>query len=668
MFAKFLPYMLLVTLALAVTAPAREWTNTTGKKIDAEFVSRDATHVRLKRPNGKTLRIAIEQLSQADRDWLAEQADAPAAADTPTGEPEPRNAKPKVAAPAPDDSPGPHDLLTTKLETLGAIVTRDGQQPERPIVGVDLHGLQIMDSTLAELDGLDTLKRLDLSNCYFTTTDAGLAHLATLDNLEELTYYNSNRCSDALLTPLENLAHLKALNLDVAPIRFIPTIHDAGIAHLSQLAQLEKLRISNTEISDKSMQYLSQMTNLRELELVWTSISNSGIATLRRFPHLRKLLVSTDTSINDDGLKLLADLTELESLTLSGNSLSAHVLKHVKSKKLRELELVGYTFGDDAISYVQAMSNLEELHLRSASISDEGLAGLNKLKKLTTLEISQCSVDGTGLKALKGLKQLRTLKFHGYARLPQAMKISPEALDCLGNFPLLETLEFNRTFVGNAGIANIKMAPKLKHVQLASANLNDDGMAPLAALKNLESLHLTFNQATGPGLAHLEKLRKFERLWIPCPVTDEGAAHIAKCKALRELDLTGAKITDKSLPLLAQLGNLEQLSIFGADLVTPHGVQSLTALTKLRGLKLYKNQLDDATVPFLLKMPNLQTLELIQTHITGAGLEQLAGLPKLRRLWVSSPDHNGIRRLQERNAQVLVFDHSEKLLLRGQPW
>ena len=263
--------------------------------------------MRLKRPNGKTLRIAIEQLvSRPTAIGSPSRPTSSAATDTPSGEPEPRNAKPKVAAQsAPTTPPGPHDLLTTKLETLGAIVTRNDQQPERPIVGVDLHGLQIMDSTLAELDGLDTLKRLDLSNCYFTTTDAGLAHLATLDNLEELTYYNSNRCSDALLAPLENLAHLKALNLDVAPIRFIPTIHDAGIAHLSQLAQLEKLRISNTEISDKSMQYLSQMTNLRELELVWTSISNSGDRYSPTLPpSARQAAWSAPTrSINDEGLK-----------------------------------------------------------------------------------------------------------------------------------------------------------------------------------------------------------------------------------------------------------------------------------------------------------------------------------------------------------------------------
>ena len=82
-------------------------------------------------------------------------------------------------------------------------------------------------------------------------------------------------------------------------------IHDSGIANLKQLVKLERLRISNMEITDKSMPYLEQMTNLRELELIWTKVSRTGIATLKNFPHLRKLIISSDASLSDDSMEVL---------------------------------------------------------------------------------------------------------------------------------------------------------------------------------------------------------------------------------------------------------------------------------------------------------------------------------------------------------------------------
>lgn len=67
---------LLLTFALStLSGSARTWTSSDGKKLQADFVSATDTHVTLKRSkDGRTFKLALERLSQADQDYVKEQA------------------------------------------------------------------------------------------------------------------------------------------------------------------------------------------------------------------------------------------------------------------------------------------------------------------------------------------------------------------------------------------------------------------------------------------------------------------------------------------------------------------------------------------------------------------------------------------------------------------
>ncbi len=66
-----------VILALtAATADARTWTDTKGRTIEADFVKMDGDKVVVKRSNGKTVSIALNLLSQADKDFIEQQSKA----------------------------------------------------------------------------------------------------------------------------------------------------------------------------------------------------------------------------------------------------------------------------------------------------------------------------------------------------------------------------------------------------------------------------------------------------------------------------------------------------------------------------------------------------------------------------------------------------------------
>src|SRR4051794_15690381 len=80
--------------AAAKEYPVRTWTDSTGKfKIEASYAGQDDTGVKLKKPDGKTIQLALDKLSPQDQQYLAGVV-APAA------DANPFEAAAEVAAPA----------------------------------------------------------------------------------------------------------------------------------------------------------------------------------------------------------------------------------------------------------------------------------------------------------------------------------------------------------------------------------------------------------------------------------------------------------------------------------------------------------------------------------------------------------------------------------------
>lgn len=64
--------ILIVLLATQVTAATRKWTDNTGKfSVEAELVEAKDGKVTLKRADGSTVMVALERLSEADREYIA---------------------------------------------------------------------------------------------------------------------------------------------------------------------------------------------------------------------------------------------------------------------------------------------------------------------------------------------------------------------------------------------------------------------------------------------------------------------------------------------------------------------------------------------------------------------------------------------------------------------
>jgi hypothetical protein len=118
---------------------------------------------------------------------------------------------------------------------------------------------------------------------------------------------------------------------------------------------------------------------------------------------------------------------------------------------------------------------------------------------------------------------------------------------------------------------------------LGGRELTDDGLALVAALKNVVALNLKNTQITSAGLVHLKGLTKLRRLHLEkTAVDDDGLVHLAGLTNLEYLNLYGTKISNKSLSQITSLKKLRRLYVWQTD-VTDEGVAQLAkALPELK--------------------------------------------------------------------------------------
>jgi mono/diheme cytochrome c family protein len=117
---------------------------------------------------------------------------------------------------------------------------------------------------------------------------------------------------------------------------------------------------------------------------------------------------------------------------------------------------------------------------------------------------------------------------------------------------------------GDADVALLSaVAEQIYSLNLADAKVSPAGLAPLAAMKNLNALHLERSNVTDDGLAPLQQLAALEYLNLyGTAITDEGLSPLKPLSQLRRLYLWQSKVSydaatslEKDIPgLLVNLG------------------------------------------------------------------------------------------------------------------
>jgi hypothetical protein len=163
---------------------------------------------------------------------------------------------------------------------------------ERRAVKVQLGGKDLGDAPLVHLKAMPLLRAVDLRK--MNITDAGLANLQGLTQLQNLSLYDNNGITDAGLANLKNAKGLRELDLGDTPIG------DAGLEQLTGLTQLQFLNLDKTKVTSTGMGHLKGMANLGKLRLNDTAVDDAGLEHLKGLSKLKELFVQ-DAKVTEEG-------------------------------------------------------------------------------------------------------------------------------------------------------------------------------------------------------------------------------------------------------------------------------------------------------------------------------------------------------------------------------
>ena len=166
------------------------------------------------------------------------------------------------------------------------------------------------------------------------------------------------------------------------------------------------------------------------------------------------------TWINDDSLRKLDGLADLEMLRLSGTKVTDAGLAHVSQfRKLQMLDLWDTEVSDGGLEHLRVLQNLTSLTLNHTQVTDAGLQHLAALTRLKDLYLNiNAGISDAGIRHLIGLKQLQDLKLG-------KTNITDAGLDSLGEIASLERLGLDGTKVTPSGVAKLQaLLPKCEIV------------------------------------------------------------------------------------------------------------------------------------------------------------------------------------------------------------
>ncbi len=119
-------------------------------------------------------------------------------------------------------------------------------------------------------------------------------------------------------------------------------------------------------------------------------------------------------------------------------------------------------------------------------------------------------------------------------------------------------------------------------------------------------------------------------------ITDADLGRVAALGRLERLDLSGTRITDLGLELLAPLSGVKSLELRFAEFVSEGGVAHLKGWEDLESLDLRGTQVRSTVFEHLAAMRGLRKLDLSHTRITDEGFDRLAELQGLEELSIGS--------------------------------
>jgi hypothetical protein len=213
-------------------------------------------------------------------------------------------------------------------------------------------------------------------------------------------------------------------------------------------------------------------------------------------------------------------------------------------------------------------------------------------------------------------------------------------------FRRVRKIDLSQIEVENGDLAQIAAIEELESLHLRNAVISDQGAGLLGSLRNLQALDLAGSSIGTAGIAKLpnENLRSID---LSQTRVSEGAMEIiAGWQSLETVLLRSAIVSDTALAELRRLRRLTKLDVSH----TAAGSESLSALgghPHLKHLELDGCPITDEDMESLGACQALETISIVGTEVGDVGISRLASCKCLHKLVISST------RATERSLQAL---------------
>jgi hypothetical protein len=280
--------------------------------------------------------------------------------------------------------------------------------------------------------------------------------------------------------------------------------------------------------------------------------------------------------VSAEAMGVFARLTEIE--------LNEHTDGHAERKARPKSEAVS----DEWLKNLEGLPDLTRLELSGTQISDAGLASLRGQQSLERLNVCLTPVTDAGLKHLAGLNNLRRL-------IICSTKVTGSGFSAIADWPKIESINLHSCPVSDEGLAALGRFRNLQRLEIVHSRVTDAGLKHLGRLTNLRQLHVASHGTTRHGLNFVENLTRLYQLDLYEELaSNEGLVHVGKLTNLKMLGLFVGPVDDAGLAPLRQLTHLEELTIGGLGKVTDAAIDHLVGLRSLKQLKVTGTRMSDA--------------------------------------------------------------------------
>jgi hypothetical protein len=220
-------------------------------------------------------------------------------------------------------------------------------------------------------------------------------------------------------------------------------------------------------------------------------VSNEDILHLRHLKTSLKFLQVWGRKLSEDELKVLSELSNLESLNLADCDIDDHDLLILRPclQNVKTLWLNNNPVSDDSMPLFAELRSLEGLGLANSQVTDAGAKRLPELRNLKGIDLSQTTVTDSAAESLAKCLQLTSVNI-GH------------------NKP-----------VTNKTVAALVPLTSLQTLQIDNTSVNEDCLDDLIRMRNLRFFHtggLQFSAEASRRLrAEAPMFGKFEELLKP---------------------------------------------------------------------------------------------------------------------------------------------------------